>query len=322
MSRTSRLGSWSLSIAAVLLLAAAATADPGLETAGPRWRGADDRWLPFETHEEVLRFLAEAKVVSQKELSGGVNRPLKMRLEKDGVAANAIFRIVDVRHKRAKLDGKLVIDFHDSYIYECAAYELSRLLGIDNVPPCVKRKIERTEGTLQLWVENATTEKKRRGTGQEPPKILPWLRQKQTMRIFDAVAYNFDRNLGNMLIDEDWKLWFIDHTRSFRKSNRIDNIEKIIWCDRAVWERLQALDKRQLRPLRAYLTGFQIELTLERRDKVVNYLRERIDRMGEGAVIFDVSSGAIDLSDSELANLDLDDEIPLESSVLEEPEGR
>ena len=287
-----------------------------------RWQGADGRYLPFETDEELLLFLENAKVVSQKELTGGINRPLKVRLEQDGLAANAIFRIVDVRHPRAKLDGKLVMDFHDSYIYECAAYELSRMLGIDNVPPCVKRTIDHTEGTMQLWIEGTITEKSRREDKRKPPMLIHWLRQKQSMLLLDALIYNFDRNQGNMLIDSNWKLWFIDHTRSFKKSSLVERMEKIIWCERDTWENLLALDRKQLSErLNPYLTSLQIKMTLKRRDKLVAYLRERIERMGEEAVLYEPSKPA-EVSESDLAQFELDDEIPEESSRLEEPRNR
>lgn len=282
-----------------------------------RWLGPEGQPLPFESDEQVVEFLRTARVVSQKELSGGINRPLKLRLEKDGVEANAIFRLVDVRLRRARLDGKLVADFHDSYIYECAAYHVSRMLGIDNVPPCVKRDIQRANGTVQLWVESATTEEGRRADGMEPPKLIHWLRQKQTMRLFDALIYNFDRNQGNMLIDSNWKLWFIDHTRSFRKSSVIENPQKIIWCEQEIWERLQSLDKKQLtKSLRGYLTSTHINYMIKRRDKLVDNLKARIDRMGEGAVLYAAGSG--DVSEADLTELHLDDEIPATSSLVEE----
>ena len=36
------------------------------------------------------------------------------------------------------------------------------------------------------------------------------------VRLFDQLIYNTDRNLGNLLIDKDWRLWMIDHTRAFK----------------------------------------------------------------------------------------------------------
>jgi len=280
-----------------------------------RWQGLNGKPLPFETDEEVQAFLREARILSQKELDGGINRPLKLRLELNGSEANAIFRLVDVKLKRARIDGRLVSDFHDSHIYECAAYKVSLMLGIDNVPPCVKRRIQGINGTVQLWVESAMTEKKRRDEDLDPPEILQWMRQKQTMRLFDALIYNFDRNQGNMLIDSSWKLWFIDHTRSFRVSSIVEKPEKLIWCEREVWGNLKALNKKALaKNLKGYVSPIQVNTLLKRRDKITATIEARIGSMGEGAVLYDASSS--DMT-SGLAELVLDDEIPLTSSPVE-----
>jgi hypothetical protein len=293
-----------------LLLAAASAA--GSE--GGRWLGLDDRPLPFTTGDEVMAFLRTAEVVSEKELTGGTTRPLKVRLRQDGVEANAVFRRVDVRHPRAKVDGKVVLDFHDSYRYECAAWEVSRLLGIDNVPPCVERRYKLTDGTMELWIEDAMTEIQRRERGIEPPSQLGWIRQKQTMRLFDALIYNFDRNQGNMLIDSRWKLWFIDHTRSFRNSAAIENPEKIVWCERGVFERLQALDKRTLSKRLKSVGGQQVTVLLKRRDKLVRHLRSLIEQTGESAVIWDAAKPD---AGSELPRSLVEEDIPLTSSQVE-----
>lgn len=279
------------------------------------WRAADGHRLPFNSDEDVLLFLSEADVLVTEELTGGTNRPLKMKLRRGDVEANAIFRVVDIRSKRAKLDGKLVTDFHDSYIFECAAYEFSRLLGIDNVPPCVKRKYLGKSGTLQLWVEGAVTEKRRRELSQEVPHVRGWLREKQTMRIFDALISNFDRNQGNMITDQDGKLWFIDHTRSFRKSSSIERIDKIVWCSRDLWRNLHLIDKEMLaRKLSLYLSRLQINSILKRRDKLVEFLQSRITSIGEESVLYDASIEAV-VESVELEELEKD-EFPEESSML------
>ncbi len=272
----------------VLLLVVCASVAAEETAAAGRWLGPDGEPLPFVTEDEVEEFLRKARVVEQKVVTTGVNRPLKLRLERGGVSANAVFRTADIRRRRAVIEGKIYIDFHDSYIYECAAYELSRLLAIDNVPPCVQRTLSRNEGTLQLWVESAMTERDRLEAEIKPPATTSWPRQKQTMRLFDLLIANFDRNQTNMLIDTSWKLWFIDHTRSFRKDPEIEGIQRIVWCDRAVWERLQALDhdllKRHLKPL---LSPLEINALLKRKDLLVGHLERRIAEVGEGAVLFD-----------------------------------
>jgi predicted transcriptional regulator len=263
--------------------AAAAAATGG----GGRWTGPDGRPLPFADDDEALEFLSHAEVLGWKELTSGTTRPSKVFLRWNGVDANAIFRTVDVRERRARLETQIVPDFHDSYVYECAAYEIARVLGIDAVPPCVKRMIDMKQGTLQLWVEDAMMEKERSEEGKLPPVPLAWVRQKQTMRLFDALIFNFDRNQTNMLIDADWKLWFVDHTRSFRRLVKIEDLDKIIWCERGVWQRLQELDKDKLSRARRYLTGPQIAAVLKRRDLLVEHLRALIEEQGEGAVLFD-----------------------------------
>ena len=70
------------------LLASPAEAQEG------RWRGPGGEPLPFATDEEVLLFLREAEVVDKKVIPQGINKPVKVRLRKDGVEANAIFRTV------------------------------------------------------------------------------------------------------------------------------------------------------------------------------------------------------------------------------------
>ncbi len=284
-----------------------------------RWLGPGERPLPYENDQEVLAFLRTAKVVSQKVLTGGVNRPLKVRLRQDGVEANAIFRIVDIRQQRIKLGGKMLLDFHDSYIYECAAWEVSRMLGIDNVPPCVERRFENKNGTMQLWIEGAMTELERREEDVKPPQQLRWMRQKQTMRLFDALIYNFDRNQGNMLIDSGWKLWFIDHTRSFRTSAVVEKLDKIAWCEHEIFERLQALDKKTLsRRLRPGVSGVQVNMMLKRRDKLVDHLSSLIDKTRTSAVLWDASDPSA--GSAELLPATIDDDIPVTSSKLEEPD--
>lgn len=286
-----------LALSFVLALVVAQGRAPFAQPAEGRWRGPDGRPLPFVTDQDALEFLRRARVVGMKRLSTGKNRPYKVRLVHDGgpgppVEANAIFRSVDIRERRVKLDGRIYPDFHDSYIYECAAYELARVLGIDNVPPCVQRMVDLESGSLQLWVEGATMEIDRREKLGEPKEAVRWMRQKQKMRLFDALIYNFDRNQTNMLIDADWKLWFVDHTRSFRKFAKIERIEKIIWCERDLWERLQALDREQLSRVKKYTSGPQVSALLKRRDLLVDHLRSLIDAHGEDRVIYDAVSPA------------------------------
>jgi len=49
------------------------------------------------------------------------------------------------------------------------------------------RAIGRQRGTLQLWIEDAMTEEKRRRENEEAPVPVDWARQQQTLYLFDAL---------------------------------------------------------------------------------------------------------------------------------------
>ena len=128
-----------------------------------------------------------------KDPHGGVTFPTKLLLEKDGVRADAIFR--DINEQRATPisgGGRNELFFRDSYVFEPAAYELSRLLGLDNVPPAALRTLKKN-GSVQIWVENAMTERGRIENNPSHPHAE--LNKQQVMNVSTPV-YNTDRNRG------------------------------------------------------------------------------------------------------------------------------
>lgn len=271
-------------------LAAQPTASSGLEASSAAqplessWLDTEGRPLPFTEAEELLVFLRTAEMVAKRELDSGTTKPWKVTLERDGVRAHAIFRHVDVRR-----DRRSVREFRDSYLFEVAAYETDRLLQLGHVPPAVLRTLDGVEGSLQIWVENARSETERIESGEAVDRLALVTLQKIRMRIFDALISNFDRNTGNMLIDGTGKLWFVDHTRSFRRLDRL--VESPLRCERRLWERLRALDRDQLkRHLSPYLDATQIDAMEKRRAKILDRLRDRIEMRGEQAVLFELDS--------------------------------
>ena len=283
-------GSWTLASAESTAGNLADAVPVPLEEAAPiTWQDPDGTPLPFQNDSEVLEFLRTARVVTQKSVGVGVNGISKVLLEKDGVQLHAAFRKVSIFNQRIKMDnGDIKSSFRDDCRFEVAAYRLSRLLGLDNVPPVVERKIGRDTGTLQVWVENAMMEMERHSEDLQAPQELPWTQQWQTVRLFDNLIENDDRNQGNILIDSDWKLWMIDHTRSFgtdRKKLRYPQLVR--WCRRDLWEKLQELDREVLKQeCKGLLNGGQIGALMARRDLLVQHIQKRIDEKGESAVLF------------------------------------
>ena len=252
------------------------------------WIGSEGEPLPFEKDEEILDFLRTARVVEMEGIPTGVTRPRKVLLEKEGVRAYACFRDVDIRENKAVLP-KIGIRRHwrDSHQFECAAYELARLLGLNNIPPVVIRKIGDTQGSLQIWLERATMETVRARKSLDPPDVWRHKMQWEVMRVFDALIHNDDRNAGNVLYDEDWTLWMIDHTRSFPRVSDLSEPPQFQYCPRTFWEKLRNLDEHVLKEhLGQYLESAELKALIKRRDKLTEYIQEEIERRGERQVLF------------------------------------
>ncbi len=266
---------------------------PGASAPPALWIGPEGAPLPFRGDAEVEEFLATAEVVSRKRIQDGINKIDKLLLEQAGVRAHGAFRDVSVKKTNVTMaDGTFSPRFRDDCIFEVAAYRLSRMLGVDNVPPAVKRRIGRRRGTLQLWIENAFTQKTRLREQRSVPQTADWRRQMQTMYLFDRLIANGDRNQGNILVDGTWKLWMIDHTRAFRLDETPATINVLVECDREVWKRLQLLDPEEvLERLEGVLTRKDVEMLFSRRDALVAHFRARIERLGEDAVLVSAEGG-------------------------------
>jgi hypothetical protein len=290
-----------LVLAALLSSNAAALAPRAQESAPPLpelpprvWLGPDGEPLPLQTHDEVLDFLRTADVVNMDDIPSGITRPQKVLLEKDGIRMHAVFRNVDLEIKGERIGDRFWTVFWDEDLFEVAAYRLARMLGMDNVPPAVPRQIGRSEGSLQIWLEGVMTEGSRREEGLQSPLPREWFLQNRLMLVFDNLIWNTDRNLGNMLIDADWKFWLIDHTRAFQDSGDLRDPTEVTHVERVFWERLQALDEEQVRAqLGELIDGSALRSLLTRREKLIRHIEDLIAERskdgedGEAMVIFD-----------------------------------
>jgi hypothetical protein len=277
----------------VLAAALAAQAPAAAPATAPapatsRFLDSDGKPLPFATEAELLEFLRTADVKSEKHLSTGINFPLKLVLEKNGVRADAVFRDVDEDKGAATSGGgRNSLFFTDSYIYEPAAYELSLMLGLDNVPPATLRKNDNKKGSVQIFIQNAMTELKQIKDNIKAPDDQMWKKQVQMMNVFDALIYNTDRNRGNVLITPDWKLWMIDHTRAFRRNDTLQDPDSIKQCERGMYQKLKTLDEKQVRErLKDYLTTFELSALLTRRKLLVERIDKVIAENGEDKVLY------------------------------------
>ncbi|MGE3075797.1 MAG: hypothetical protein AB7N24_18925 [Dehalococcoidia bacterium] len=114
-------------------------------------------------------------------------------------------------------------DFADGHLYkhEAAAYEFSKLLGWDMVPPTVVRDGPQGIGSVQVFVPHDPEE--HFFVQREREELLPQLMR---MCAFDAVANNADRKGGHCLLDDRGHIWGIDHGLCFHPAPKL---RSVIW---------------------------------------------------------------------------------------------
>lgn len=263
----------------VIALNALAQDAPGTKTAAPARL----------TRAEMEEFLLKAKVVDRRELSMGITNSQRAVLDDGKLRHNAHIQTVDISKITFETTQGTEMNFRDCYKFNVAAYELDKLLDLNMVPVSIERKVG-SMAAVTWWVDDASmTELDRKKKKLEPPDLRSWNQQMYVCRVFDQLIYNTDRNLGNLVITKDWKIWMIDHTRAFRMMKDLRNPQNLVQCDRRLLAKLRELNKEVLnRQLQRYLTSKEIEGLLARRDKIVKFFDEQIAQKGEAAVLFDL----------------------------------
>ena len=269
-----------------------ATAETPTGIDGYIWLDVNDEPLPFQDHATIQEWMRSANVISRETVGRGVAGVEKLVLEHEGIQLHAAFRSIDVSLRVPPASGvrKTTMKYRDAAIFESAAYELSELLGIGRVPPVAERSIGTQQGTVQIWVEDTRPEVVLIQENQlRPPDPVRWNQQKQIMSVFDNLICNSDRNQGNLLIDRSWNIWFIDHTRAFKRSSKLIYLDKLTSCDRRLWSSLRDVNEQTLRDrLEPYLKSQEITKLLMRRRTLVRRIQGMIDKHGEEEVLFDL----------------------------------
>jgi hypothetical protein len=244
----------------------------------------------FETvqGEEVERFLTEAKFVRLGKTLGGVTQARQAILELDGVTRFGVFKTIDEsRSGYTQLSKGGEINFQDSWRTEIPAYELDKLLQLRMVPVTVERTYNGKGGSLQAWVDLGMSEAERLKKKISSPDVEAWNRQIHKVRMFDNLIYNTDRHLNNIWISKDWNVILIDHSRSFRPFGQLRAENDLTRFSRSLLEAMEKLDKPTLtKHMSKYLTAFQIDSVLQRRDLIVQRARRLASEKGEAAVLF------------------------------------
>jgi len=238
---------------------------------------------------EAEAFLRIADVVDMERIPVGVTEPQKVTLRKGQQTLNAVWKTIDEEQRIQRLDGRVPeIGFRDSFKHEIAAYELDKLLGLGLVPPTVGREIDGEEGSLQLWLVGVMTDTERRKKNLQPPSPQAWNNQMFTIRLFLQLTHDTDyNNVSNLLIDPEFRIYAIDFSRAFRLHHRLRKEESLTRFSRTVINSLRELDnERVAEKLSPWLSDAQITSLLNRRDRILELVAERIAERGEAAVMY------------------------------------
>jgi hypothetical protein len=260
VSQIRSLPGW-ITLAACWLVASVSSAQ------GP-FPGPSGEPLPLADRTAAIEFLESAPLVRWQEIDDGTNpRKRVVTLGRDGVEVRAVFRYMYEHKPGAR-------GFLDSYRSELAAQALAELLGLPNVPPTAARKLKGKRGSLQLWVFGAKSYAelgRKRGDTPDPPALRARL---DTMRLFDALIANQDRNPGNILVGDDGRVWWIDHSRSFGGDQRLRGLDAVGGCERSFFAALSGLDEAGIRHHVGPFTPYLDDL-LARRRSLLSWIASR-----------------------------------------------
>jgi hypothetical protein len=245
--------------------------------------------LPL-TGGDAEEFLRNAEILELRRFeTRGVTRPRRAVLSDGTRELRAVFKNVEESEpKKVFADGEVIFQFRDSFRHEIAAYELDKLLGLGMVPPCVRRRIGAEVGALCLWVEGAMTEWERKiEQDLPPPELEAWSQQMHTLRLFLQLIYDLDyKNISNVLVDPDFKIYKIDSSRAFRTDPELRKPASLTHFSRSVLDALRSLDHDDVEAhLGAWLSTAQINGLMVRRDLILDLAAERIAERGETEVL-------------------------------------
>jgi len=226
--------------------------------------------------EQQEAFLKSAKIVRTHAASKGVTGTTRATLSDGTIVHDASIQLIDENQREFRSNRGTELNFVDSWRYNVAAYRLARLLDMDMVPPSVERPYNGKPGAWTWWVDDVLMDEAARLKDKTTaPDIARWNEQMWMVRLFDQLIYNVDRNLGNLLIDKQWKIWMIDHSRAFRLYDKMKTPDNLSRCERHTFEKLKELDAGTLKTTMGdYLTGPEQKALLARRTEIVAFIEK------------------------------------------------
>ncbi len=230
-------------------------------------------WI--ENRAAIEQYLATTDVVKLEEIGVGVTKPWRADFPPGGLVARMAWK---------PIRPGLYQGYWESYKSEIAAYEIDKILALDMVPPTVEKRIKGDLGAAVLWVSPSKSFKELGGVPKPPPaQAAQFNRDMLRAKMYDNLIANKDPNLGNWLVDQEWNLILIDHTRSLTSTR--DMYHELQRVDAGLWEKMTALTEESLTAgLSKWLGKGEIRAILQRRDKMQEIIDKLVAKHGEAAV--------------------------------------
>jgi hypothetical protein len=250
--------------------------------------------VPSLNDQEKEEFLRTAKILRTRAVNKGVAGTQWASMTDGKLTHDGHVQFINEAKNEFKTDRGVELNFKDSYKFNIAAYRLGRMLGIENIPPYIERKVAGKSASISWRVDGVMMDEKARHAKKlEAPDPAKWNDQMYVVRVFDQLIYNVDRNLENLLILNNWDIVMIDHTRSFRLMKTLQNVKNLVKCDRTLLKNLRALDKDAvMKELQPWCTKPEMEAVMARRDLIVKFFDDQVKEKGEGAVLYDLPKAA------------------------------
>lgn len=210
---------------------------------------------------------------------GGRSESWRVELKVNTTIKNGVFKFID-RARPQRLA--------QSYKYELAAYELSKLLGIDIIPPVIPKAIDGQKGSLQIFMDNCITEDKRRPKKLEPPNPKAFNDALEEINVFENLTYCPREDLGDILIHQNtWRVFRVDFMEAFDPLPELLPDVELSRCSVRLYQGLQKASPKNINiTLSPYLNAAEIASLLERRALILKKLESLINDKGRDAVLF------------------------------------
>ena len=176
-------------------------------------------------------------------------------------------------------DGeKPLHDFPYGTLYkrEYAAYLLSRELGWPNIPLTIVRDGPYGIGSVQLYKDcdpRVTYFEMREDLEEELAKFA----------VFDLLVNNADRKAGHSILDNNQKIWSIDHGLTFHQSFKLRTV-MLEYCGTTIPQRLIS-DLKSLANRLESVGNIRSSLQDQTSEKEMQALLQRLKRMIEDPIL-------------------------------------